>query len=134
MKQHTPIAVVCMAITSFTVLVVQAEATPGARIGDPLHAGDGIAIPSAGSGFTLRAGGQGLRMGMGMGMGMGTFNRPSQGAFATGGQGSAGDENGNTGLNAGGADSAITFAWVPDGGRLDACNTAAGNTAGCGSR
>ena len=126
MKQRTPIAVVCMAIISFTVLVVQAEATPGAHIGDPPHAGDGIAIPSAGSGFTLRAGGQGLRMG--------TFNRPSQGAFATGGQGSSGDENGNTGLNAGGADSAITFAWGPDGGRLDACNTVAGNTASCGSR
>lgn len=121
MKQHTPIAVVCMAIISFIVLVVQAEAAPGAHIGDPPPAGDGIAIPSAGSGFTLRAGGQGLRMG--------TFNRPSQGAFATGGQGSAGDENGNAGLNSGGADSAITFAWG-----LDACNTAAGNTASCGSR
>jgi len=127
MKQRTPIAVVCMAIISFTVLVVQAEATPGAYIGELPPAGDGSAIPSAGSGFTLRAGGQGLRMGMG------TLNRPPQGVFATGGPGSAGDESGNTGLNASGADSAITFAWGPDGSRLDACSTTAGNTS-CGSR
>lgn len=138
MKQRTPIAVVCTAITSFTALLVQAEATPGARIGDPLNAGDGIAIPSAGNGFTPRAGGQGLRMV--------NFSRLPPGEFATGRQGHASDENGsadriggltrttaegngNTGFNSGGADSAMNFAWGPDDGRMEACNTAI-----CGSR